>query len=296
MNKKLFGLHISKCAGTSLLRSFESVFSQNQIYQNTSYFKNYYQNKPEFHDLTNLNEIRLFWGHHLFDEMLKLIKPDFIFTFIREPAARHISNYKYINRLNELQGNQKISFNNYLEYPESSICQFLISRFPALIKNPDSKPYLQAIDILSCFDCVGETDDLNDSAFLMLFCDAAGVKLTNITYDNVAPSNEILYDLASDQDYLYSELKRVFNDDFLLYDSFITASKENLLNPFFDYSSNSYVKDVYFNLETNQSSLVDRLFTPLFHEYLASDIMDDYLKKLNLKNLMNLKFASASSL
>jgi hypothetical protein len=96
--KKLVFLHIPKTAGTTLTSIIERNYSaQNRVaLYNPAQFQ---------HDLENAlanPKIKMLYGHFAFDEALN-DENLYVFTFLREPVARTVSNYIHLKNSTEPQ-------------------------------------------------------------------------------------------------------------------------------------------------------------------------------------------------
>ena len=74
MHRTLVGLHIPKCAGSTLLERVLSVLPRDEVYQNTSIIRNFFEGRPEFLEIKNKQKLRFVWGHSIQEEMLKLLQ------------------------------------------------------------------------------------------------------------------------------------------------------------------------------------------------------------------------------
>lgn len=199
MQKILFGLHIPKCAGSSLLRMMMSRMRVRQVYQCTSLHRNFVEFRPSFFDLYDKPSLKLVWGHWLHEEMLRALPKTYIFTGLREPKDRLISEYKFNTRLMKQQGRVPMSPSEWLEGQDNPICHFLIERFPQLADASNSSLSLsqKAIRVLECFDHVYFTDNYEESANHI--AEILGIKAM-ILHDNASDQEEpVTLDLKRDQ-------------------------------------------------------------------------------------------------
>ena len=79
------GLHIPKCAGTSLLTLLERVFGPEACYQTTSFVRNFRERRPEFFEIPDPRRLRVVWGHYVQGQMLHYLNAPLFVTGLREP-------------------------------------------------------------------------------------------------------------------------------------------------------------------------------------------------------------------
>jgi len=125
------GLHIPKCAGTSFLDMARDVLPAHQLFQNTSIIMNWNDGRPEFLDINDYAALRVVWGHSIHEQMLYRLNAPILFTGMREPVARLISEARYQVDLRERQG---IPFDvrAWLPKQRNPMTWFIINRFPTL--------------------------------------------------------------------------------------------------------------------------------------------------------------------
>ena len=91
------GLHIPKCAGTSVLNAINDFYGKNEYFQSTLLIKNHSESIKELSDQSksDLEALRMVWGHHVTSYYLRLFegRPIFLFTTLREPWERFKSMF-----------------------------------------------------------------------------------------------------------------------------------------------------------------------------------------------------------
>ena len=102
---RLFGLHVPKCGGTTVLMRAMSRLPYNQVYQCTHFVRNFHENRMEFAHLNDYEQLKLVFGHLLHEEMLKPgAGPIRLFTGLREPRSRLRSHLIFLQTLRQRQG------------------------------------------------------------------------------------------------------------------------------------------------------------------------------------------------
>lgn len=156
--RTLVGLHIPKCAGTSLLGMVEDRLSPEQIYQNTALIKNWSGDREELLLRNDFSLIRFAWGHWVRDQMLRLLSRPIMFTGMRDPRERIISAYHFELRLRKAQGRAAPVLDRWLPGQKNFMSQFIIQRFPGLAQGETD--FERARSVLRCFHGVYFTDNL----------------------------------------------------------------------------------------------------------------------------------------
>jgi hypothetical protein len=211
MGKIFFGLHVPKCAGTSVLSELKKIFGDD-IYQSTSLISNFRNEKEDLLDNFPNLPFKGYFGHHFCDELLKVIKEEiFLFTFLRNPVERALSDYKYINRMNLDVGLAELDFEKFVERVPS-MTSFIVDRFPGLVDKCEAKSprWKKAASVLKKFDYVGDSSDL--TSFQSVFKKEFGVDLDLSIKKNKAPTQESKGDF-----YLKEKLYTALEEDILLY-------------------------------------------------------------------------------
>lgn len=160
----LVGLHIAKCAGTTLLNRVEACLPSHEVYQTTSPIRNYREGKPELLQMLNPQRLRFVFGHSTHEQMIKLLgQRAILFTGLREPVSRMKSVVNYAFRLAALQGLPTPSVENILKQSEDHMCWSLVVRFPSLAGEKGSLAD-RAFRVLQNFHLVYFTDNFEETA------------------------------------------------------------------------------------------------------------------------------------
>lgn len=270
MEKVFLGLHIPKCAGTSILSELKKNYGD-RIYQSTSLISNVREGKSDLLDGYPNLSYEGYFGHHFCDELLKIVGRDvFLFTFVRDPLERALSHYKYINRMNLSVGLPEVEFEQFVE-TVPSMTGFILDRFPGLTdRNGQGPRWMKAASVLKKFDYVGDSDDL--VSFQSVFKDNFGIELDLSVQKNKAPKEvkKIPYDFKE-------KVYRSLEDDVLLYQWFKQLWREHSV-PIRKGHISSYLKT-----PLNE----DRLFN--FH---ASSLIAEFRANNDLDSLRKLKFGN----
>lgn len=188
-NPIVVGLHIPKCAGTTFAKTCREQFPPHRFYRNSDPVGFHIKRHPEFTTL-NFHELRLIFGHFIFEEMLKFLPSSrsvVLFTGLRDPIERSRSEFYFAREFSEQSGQSPPSFEEWLNSPQyqNRMCKWLVIHFPSFIDRDASTLSEQAISILQKFDLVYDTKSFNQDIeiiYRMLGIQAA-IKRYNVTDD-----------------------------------------------------------------------------------------------------------------
>ncbi len=215
-------LHIPKCAGTSMVLTLYDEYGK----KNCARLDIKVAQKAVFIDdrpakLTDLPErTKVLHGHFRWDHLNELVhipKNIKVFTWIRDPLDRMISNYNYLRGV--LKGfvpehryglilRMARSFEEFIEIPRN---QNILNRF---IENTD--PFI--------FDFIGDTKNYNqDFAYLC--------KLYGWQNKKAIRANKSKYQMPDLSPELIERVKKLNHKDFLVYKIFSKARKRIIDTP-----------------------------------------------------------------
>lgn len=153
MHHTFVGLHIYKCAGSSFLDMALEALPRYEVYQNTSIIRNWSDDQPEFLDIAAPSRLKLVWGHTVHEQMLHRLVNPILFTGLRDPVERLISDARYRIDLAERQGHGPFPIEAWLNDQRNPMCWFIINHFPTLARrgDRDQTPFEKARSVLECF-------------------------------------------------------------------------------------------------------------------------------------------------
>lgn len=219
---RLIGLHITKCAGTSLVSTIKQGLTLDEYYLCSSITENIKQNHPEIFERESVEKIKFVYGHYVHETMRTIFddEKDVWFTVLRDPLTRLRSEWFQLYKTRMQNGLDQMPVAQYLEIYSNSICQELVRAFPSA--NHAGSSMLEAATIaLRNFDYIFDSADFDK--FLPLLQDFLEIDYSrrNFALDNVSSNSEFF----NDESFLRSvdELERSFDssrsDDALLYRS-----------------------------------------------------------------------------
>ena len=153
------GLHITKCAGTSLMTTLRRSLSEDEYYFFSSYHENWLASRPLFSALRSPERLRIMFGHYCHETLLSVFahRPVYLFTGLREPVARAVSGYRQVNAVRAQAGREPVDADSYLASHRNPICAEVLRCFPSLACHPGA-PWEQVRAALSLFDLVTSTE------------------------------------------------------------------------------------------------------------------------------------------
>lgn len=197
------GIHLTKCAGTSLITSIRKYLTEDQYYVCSSFVTNIYAARPNLWDISEPKKLRFLFGHYIREEVFTILdytKPwqFFLFTGVRDPIARSISQYGQITKVT----GKEPTLDSFIQDYGSSMCLELMRAFPSMVRKGMPR-WLNALRILTCFDYIYSTEDYTNT--IPPVFSNAGVDLSKIDLsakDNVAQNDVSSENLARLSDLL----------------------------------------------------------------------------------------------
>lgn len=218
-----FGLHITKCAGTSFITTLRRCLQEDEYYFFSSFYANLLASRPLFPLIVNPQRIKLFFGHYLHEEYLGLFRARkvWLFTGLRDPVQRAISHYRQVNFVHIRAGRPPITAEQYLaEKHRSTICGEILRAFPTISRDKDEAIWRKALRALSLFDYVYSLE--NFAQEIRPVFDKLKVQDVQIVTDNKSDDVPIS---QADHAYLAAEGQKLsgvisgyLEDDLKLYD------------------------------------------------------------------------------
>jgi hypothetical protein len=152
------GIHLTKCAGTSLTSDLRGRLTDDEYYIVSSFWENLIAGRPQFWEIHKHSALRFVFGHYVYELMVPLLAPKtnndlFVFTGMRNPIERLLSQYHHLNRVSS----KRITPEAFAAQYGSSMCDELCRAFPSLTFHQRTK-WENAVRILTCFDYVFSTE------------------------------------------------------------------------------------------------------------------------------------------
>lgn len=254
------GLHITKCAGTSLMSSIRRLLTEDEYLLISSFYENILAARADIWDVVDFQRLTFVFGHYIHESLLhrfylKSIWDIYLFTGVREPTSRAISQYYQLKKITGCDPDIQSFISEY----GSSMCDEIIRAFPSLAKSSNPK-WLSAAEVLTAFDYIYSTEDYSQTigpVYESIGLSPPGDQTLN-SRDNVrlADLDSDVVDLlhvamvASDDINLYSLIKPAIgqlNAGKIISDQLSTPRKrEELFRPFCN-SDRSCITDINYD-------------------------------------------------
>lgn len=157
------GLHLTKCAGTTLMSDLRRRLTEDEYLILSSFWENLVAGRPDFWEVANPSQIRFIFGHYVHELMIPYLElrdawSFFLFTGVRNPLERGISQYRHLSRVTGVI-QEPIAF---VETYGSSMCDEILRAFPSFINSADKK-HEAAAQALTCFDYIYSTEAYSET-------------------------------------------------------------------------------------------------------------------------------------
>ncbi|MBV9813170.1 MAG: hypothetical protein JO326_10470, partial [Acetobacteraceae bacterium] len=188
------GLHITKCAGTSLITTLRRMLTEDEYYFFSSYVEGWLASRPTFADIADIARLRMVFGHYCHETLLSVFRdrPIFLFTGLREPIACAVSGYRQVGVVCAAAGRSPPAPADYLAERANPICAEILRAFPSVANRPGPL-WERARAALSLFDFIYTTENFDaDAATIFAVLD---VPPTSLARDNVFEERELPRDV-----------------------------------------------------------------------------------------------------
>jgi len=177
------GLHITKCAGTSLITNLRRRLSEDEYYFCSSYHENWLAGRPLFAQVRAPERLRIVFGHYVHQDLLSVFadRELFLFTGLRDPVARAISDYRQLNAIRAWAGEAPVEGGEYIAGHAGAVCSEILRAFPA---TEGTEPWRQAKAALEMFDYIYDADAFDTQARVIF--EVLDVPAETLASDNVS--------------------------------------------------------------------------------------------------------------
>ncbi len=246
-----------------MLDRVRSCLPSDQIFQNTSVYRNYREQKQDFLYIREKERLRFVWGHLIHEEMLKFFGTNAILvTGLRDPIERFKSELNYAARLANHLSNSRPDIEAIIKKTRNPICWFLIRRFPTIAGEAGS-PADRAMNVIDACHYVYFSENFDDTAGAIF--KAMGINPKPLR-SNVAPDRKSeVFDI---------DVKR-FTYDIELYER--ARQKFSDMSPEKAFSRASPGLTKLLSTPLNEKVLRDFLYDTAFYEYKNWNVLTQVL-------------------
>lgn len=183
------GLHITKCAGTSLAAMVRQRLTADRYFLCSSFGGALRRGEPSFWEIPEPARLRFVFGHYVHESLIHYFgrKNVFLFTGLRDPIRRAVSDYSQMCHEERLAGRPLPTAEQYLSTHSDTICVELVRAFPTLAQACGGVPLFErAAAVLSLFDCVYNSDAFEQTiqpVLAVLGMEGATIKTENVSRD-----------------------------------------------------------------------------------------------------------------
>jgi hypothetical protein len=163
------GLHITKCAGTSLMTTLRRTLSDDEYYFFSSYHENWLASRPLFGALRSPERLRVVFGHYFHETLLAVFsdRPVYLFTGLRNPVERAVSGLRQVNAVAARHGRPPIDAERFLATHRNPFCTEILRALPSIAAGP-APLWQKARAALSLFDLITSTEHFESHALKIL--------------------------------------------------------------------------------------------------------------------------------
>jgi hypothetical protein len=169
--KRCVGLHIRKCAGTSLMTFVRTRLVEQQVYVFSSFYQNMESSRPEIFDIKNIDRLQFIFGHSLTEEMYKLFDgpQTILFTGFRDPIKTLKSDFCHHVNIARRYGTEDPNVEEYIHNNRNFMTSHLLGNFPIAAELSRGKSRSEkAKAVLTLFDHIYDSENFKDSVQILL--------------------------------------------------------------------------------------------------------------------------------
>jgi hypothetical protein len=189
---RVVGLHLTKCAGSSIVSSIKRNLNANEFYLCSSIIENIKIGQEEFSERFDLFDLQFMFGHYIHESLHSIFRERDVtwLTVMRDPVKRVKSEWDQIYNIRKANGLEPLSVDEFIANYQNTFCQELLRAFPSMDGGRDQLE--DALSVLNLFDYV--FDSQQTEAVIEAIHDTLGVLKEDRRYvqDNVTQEKEHL--------------------------------------------------------------------------------------------------------
>lgn len=145
------------------MSSVRRHLTEDQYLLVSSFYENILASRAQPWDVVDHGRLVFVFGHYVNESLLPLLRPKslwdvFLFTGVRNPVSRAISQYYQITKITE----RNLEIESFISKYGSSMCDEIMRAFPSFA-NPDKPRWLNAAEALTSFDYIYSTENYSQS-------------------------------------------------------------------------------------------------------------------------------------
>lgn len=186
----LLGLHITKCAGSSLATTMRRLLTEDQYYIYSSYKGNLEAGRPVALQFSPLTRLHFCFGHFFHEYLLRCFEDRSVvlFTGLRDPVDRLLSHFHQENSVRAEHGVPLLTADAFLVDGSNGICSELLRAFPT-ISEQHGEEWRKAFDALKLFDYIYDNETFDENAAELLA--RLNLAVDSMTRDNDARDKQL---------------------------------------------------------------------------------------------------------
>jgi hypothetical protein len=155
------GLHITKCAGTSLALHIRNNVQPHKWYLCSGFRDMENLAVVQLCERVHLENLQFIFGHFVHESLFSSAgdRQVFLFTGIRSPVERAISEFYHMCRIRQATGKPPLSADEFFRLRKNTMCVEILRAFPSLAGSTEQSLSARAIEISRMFDFVYDTEN-----------------------------------------------------------------------------------------------------------------------------------------
>ena len=215
----LIGLHITKCAGTTLAEHVFKKLHPTRWYFCSSPYNMAVDARQDFAERVYIQKINFVFGHYVHESLNSIFagRDIFWFTGVREPIKRAISEYYQICKVRAFSGKPPLSAEEFLAVRSNTMCREFLRAFPTIDSEAGGNLLERASQAAEMFDLIYGSENFEETITPLL--KRIGVGLEGLASANTrsARDEDAAY-LQEQADILATAARPKFAEDIALYE------------------------------------------------------------------------------
>lgn len=211
------GLHITKCAGTTLAQHIRKSLPPQSWYFCSGFRQTQNTGFAQLPERVDFKDLRLVFGHFIHESLFCAAgdRPVFLFAGIRSPIERAISEFYQMCKVRLGSSEPPLSTDEFFQLRNNTMCREILRAFPSLAGSARDSLAAQAIEIAAMFDLVYETENFAATIAPLLKLMRVGGQIN--ANANVRARDSLDRRLAATEAEIRARFAEYFQEDEVLY-------------------------------------------------------------------------------